>query len=129
MLVPVNLPNAAPSSISQGVILQGKGIFVSSGHVPVDENGELVTGNFEAQVTAVFEAIGRTLTAAGLSFDCVARLVTYVTDYEPAMVDTIRKVRSRYLSKDKPPASVLVAAAALYDPRIRIEVEVIAVVP
>lgn len=129
MLVPVNPPNAPPSSISQGVILQGKGIFVSSGHVPVDESGELVTGNFEAQVTAVFEAIGRTLRAAGLGFDSVARLVTYVTDYEPAMVDTIRKVRSRYISKEKPPASVLVAAAALYDPRIRIEVEVIAVVP
>ena len=129
MLIPVNPPNTAPSSISQGVILQGKGLFVSSGHVAVDEKGEIVSDDFETQVTAVFDSIGRTLKAAGLGFDCVARLVTYVTDYHPSMVDTIRTVRSRYISKELPPASVLVAAAALYDPRLRIEVEVIAVVP
>lgn len=129
MLVPVNPPNRKWPGISQGVILQGKGIFLSSGHVALDENGEPLEADFEAQVTAVFESIGRTLEVAGLGFDSVARLVTYVTDYEPSMVDTIRRVRRRYLSQDRPPASVLVAAAALYDPRLRIEVEVIAIVP
>lgn len=129
MLVPVNPPDEQWPGISKGVILQGKGIFLSSGHVALDETGEPLEGNFEAQVTAVFESIGRTLKAAGLGFDSVARLVTYVTDYEPSMVETIRTVRRRYLSRDCPPASVLVAAAALYDPRLRIEVEVTAVVP
>jgi 2-iminobutanoate/2-iminopropanoate deaminase len=129
MLVPVNPPHTNWPGISQGVILQGRGIFVSSGHVALDEHGGIIEGDFESQVIAVFEGIGRTLKAAGLGFDSVARLVTYVTDYEPSMVDTIRRVRSRYLSQERPPASVLVAAAALYDPRLRIEVEVIAVVP
>ena len=129
MLVPVNPPDEQWPGISKGVILQGKGIFLSSGHVALDETGEPLEGDFEAQVTAVFESIGRTLKAAGLGFDSVARLVTYVTDYEPSMVETIRTVRRRYLSQDRPPASVLVAAAALYDPRLRIEVEVTAVVP
>ncbi len=129
MLVTVNPPNSAWPGVSQGVVLQGKGVFLTSGHVPLAENGELVTGDFEPQVVAVYEGIGRTLQAAGLTFEHVARIVTYVTNYEPSMIDTIRKVRSRYLSKDHPPASVLVAAAALYDPRIRIEAEVIAVVP
>jgi len=129
MLIPVNPPNASWPGLSQGVILQGNGIFLTSGHVGLDEKGELVSGDFETQVVAVFEGIGRTLKAAGLGFESVARIVTYVTDYEPGMVDIIRRVRSRYVSQEKPPASVLIAAAALYDPRVRVEVEVIAVVP
>ncbi len=129
MLVPVDPPDRKWPGISQGVILKGNGIFLSSGHVALDENGEPLEADFEAQVTAVFESIGSTLKSAGLGFESVARLVTYVTGYEPSMVDTIRRVRRRYLSQDRPPASVLVAAAALYDPRLRIEVEVIAVVP
>ena len=129
MLMPVNPPTAKWPGVSQGVILQGKGILLSSGHVALGADGEPLEGDFEAQVTAVFESIGSTLKAAGLGFDSVARLVTYVTNYEPSMVETFRKVRRRYLSQDRPPASVFVAAAALYDPRLRIEVEVIAVVP
>jgi 2-iminobutanoate/2-iminopropanoate deaminase len=129
MLTAVNPPNASWPGISQGVILQGKGIFMSSGHVPMDEQGNLVTGDFESQVIAVFESLKRTLRAAGLTFESVARVVTYVTDYEPSMVDVIRKVRSRYYNLEKPPASVLIAAAALYDPRIKLEVEIVAVLP
>jgi 2-iminobutanoate/2-iminopropanoate deaminase len=129
MLTAVNPPGAAWPGISQGVILQGKGIFVSSGHMPYGPDGQIVDGDFESQVVAVYEGIGRTLGAAGLGFKDVARVVTYVTQYEPSMVDTIRQVRARYLSQERPPASVLIAAAALYDPRIRIEAEVMAVVP
>jgi 2-iminobutanoate/2-iminopropanoate deaminase len=128
-LVPVNPPNSPPATISQGMILQGKGIFVTSGHCALDERGEPLAADFETQVVAVFESLSRTLQAAGLGFDCVARLVTYVVDFDPSMTDTIRKVRSRYISKERPPTSVLIAAAALYDPRLRIEVEVLAVVP
>jgi 2-iminobutanoate/2-iminopropanoate deaminase len=129
MLTAVNPPNASWPGISQGVILQGKGIFMSSGHVPMDEQGNLVTGDFESQVIAVFESLKRTLRAAGLTFESVARVVTYVTDYEPSMIDVIKKVRSRYYNLEKPPASVLIAAAALYDPRIKLEVEIVAVLP
>jgi 2-iminobutanoate/2-iminopropanoate deaminase len=129
MLTPVNPPNSPPSSVSQGMILHGKGIFVTSGHCAVDEKGDPLEADFETQVTAVFESLGKTLKAAGLGFESVARLVTYVTDYEPSMTDTIRRVRSRYISKDKPPTSVIIAAAALYDPRLRIEVECLAVAP
>jgi enamine deaminase RidA (YjgF/YER057c/UK114 family) len=111
------------------MLLQGTGLFVTSGHTPVAEDGNLVTGDFETQVVAAYESLGRTLRAAGLTFGHVARLVTYVTDYEPSLVDTIRQVRSRYLSAENPPTSTLVGVAALYDSRIRIEIEAMAVVP
>lgn len=128
MLTALNPPGASFPGISQAVIIRGSGVLFSSGMVPVDETGNVVEGDFEAQVSAVYENIGKTLKAAGLGFESIARLVTYVTNYDPAMVATIREVRSRYLSKDIPPAGVLVAAAALYDPRVRIEVEFVAVV-
>jgi len=80
-------------------------------------------------VIALFEGLGRTLKAAGLGFEHVARVTAYVTDFQPELIDTIRKVRSRYLNQKAPPASVMVGTSALYDPRLRVEAEVIAVIP
>jgi 2-iminobutanoate/2-iminopropanoate deaminase len=129
MLCAVNPPGATFAGLSQAVVICGGSILVTSGHVPVDESGNIVEGEFETQVSAAFESLARTLKAANVGFESVARLTTYVTDYSPDMLPTFRKVRSRYLSADTPPASVLIAAAALYDPRVRIELEAIAVVP
>jgi 2-iminobutanoate/2-iminopropanoate deaminase len=129
MLKPVNPPNACWPGLSQGVIAHGSGIFVTSGQMPTGADGEIVTAGFEAQVVAVYENIRRTLMAAGLSFEHVIRVTTYVTDYEPGLVEVIRRVRTRYLSQSSPPTSVLVGVTSLYDPRMRIEAEVIAILP
>lgn len=128
MLTPVNPPNAAWPGISQGVIMNGKGMFVSTGHVGTDDRGEIVTHSLEAQIVAMFENLKRTLEAAGLGFEHVARLTTYVETFDPEIVSTIREVRARYFNTACPPASVMVAAG-LYDPRVKVEAEVIAVVP
>ncbi|MER8824143.1 RidA family protein [Mesorhizobium sp. M0991] len=127
-LVPVN-PSEAVPSLSQGIILKGSGVFVSSGHVGADEKGNIVVSSFEDQLMAVFESIDRTLRAGGLGFEHVARVTYYITDLEPSLMDIIRKVRRRYLRAEIPPASVLIGISALPDPGARIEVEVIAVVP
>jgi 2-iminobutanoate/2-iminopropanoate deaminase len=129
LLTPINPPNAAWPSVSQGMILRGSGTFVSTGHVGVDERGNVIDTSFEDQVVALFESLGRTLKAADLGFEHVARMTTYVTDFETETVDTIRRVRGRYFNADAPPASVMVGIAALYDPRLRVEAEIIAVVP
>ena len=129
MLKAANPPNANFPGLSQAVIIRAGNLMVTSGHVPTDDKGELVTGNFEEQAVAAFENLARTLKSAGVGFDSVARLTTFVTDYEPSMIDTLRAVRSRYITGNVPPASVVIAAAALYDPRIRIEIEAIAAVP
>ena len=128
MLTPVNPPNATWPGVSQGVILKGQGMFVSTGHVGTDERGEIVTESLEAQVVAMFENLRRTLAAAGLEFKHVARMTTYVTDFDPQTLAIIRAVRARYFDELCPPASVMVAAG-LYDPRVKVEAEVIAVVP
>jgi 2-iminobutanoate/2-iminopropanoate deaminase len=129
VLQSVNAPGASFPGVSQGVIIGGGRLLALSGHVPVDAEGNLVTGDFEAQLTAVFENIGRTLSAAGVGFEAVARFTIYVTDYEPSMLAVLRTVRSRFVSATTPPASALVAVAALYDPRVRVEIDALATVP
>lgn len=100
-----------------------------SGQAPLDEAGELVTGDFESQVKAAFGAIGRVLAEAGVGFDALVRLTYYVADYSPDLIPIIKSVRTPLLSQSCPPASVLIPVAELYDPAIKIEIEAIAVVP
>ena len=128
MLQSVNAPGASFPGVSQGILIQGGRLLVLSGHVPVDVAGDLVTGDFQTQLTAVFENIGRTLAAAGVGFEAVARFTIYVTDYEPAMLLVLRQMRSKFISAAVPPASALVTVAALYDPRVRVEIDALAVV-
>ena len=103
MLQGINPPNAAYPGLSQAVVIRGGNLMVLSGHVPIDESGNIVSGDFEAQAVAVFENLGRTLRAAGVGFESVARLTTFVTDFEPGMIATLRAVRSRYISDNPPP--------------------------
>ncbi|MBB3773421.1 enamine deaminase RidA (YjgF/YER057c/UK114 family) [Angulomicrobium tetraedrale] len=124
-----NPPGASWPGLSQGTMLRGSGIFLLTGHVGVDAQGEPVTSSLEDQIVALFENLRNTLKAGGLGFEHVGRLTAFVTDSDPAMIDTLRRVRARYLNPDAPPASVLVQVVALYDPRLRIEIEAIGVVP
>lgn len=129
MIQSVNAPGASFPGVSQAVLIQGGKLLALSGHVPVDAAGSLVTGDFETQLNAVFQNIGRTLAAAVVGFEAVVRFTIYVTDYDPAMLPVLRKVRSQFISAEVPPASALVAVAALYDPRVRVEIDALAVVP
>lgn len=129
MLTAYNPPGQAWPGVSQAVGIKGSGVLVTSGIVALDEAGNVVEGDFESQVEAVYRNIEKVLKAAGLGFESIARITTYVTNYDPSMVPVIRKVRGRYLSKNCPPASVVIGVAALYDPKLRIEVEIVAAMP
>ena len=129
MLQSINPPGAPFPGISQGVVIGSGRLLVLSGHVPVDVDGNLVTGDLEAQLTAVFESVGRTLSAAGVGFEAVARFTIYVTDYDSSVIPVLRKVRSRFVSATTPPASTLIGVAALYDPRVRVEIDGLATIP
>lgn len=107
----------------------GSGVFVSSGHVGVDEKGDLVTSSLEDEVIAVFESLRRTLNAAGLGFQHVARVSYYIANLDAEVMDVIRRVRASYLSAETPPASTAVGITRLPDSDARVEVEVIAVIP
>ncbi len=128
MLKAVNAPGAGWPGLSQGVVMKGSGVFVSTGHVGTDASGEPIVSSLEDQVVAVFENLKATLAAADLDYSHVARMTCFVSNFEPETLAAIRKVRANYWSAECPPSSVMVQAA-LYDPRLVLEAEVIAVVP
>jgi enamine deaminase RidA (YjgF/YER057c/UK114 family) len=120
---------SAPGSYTHVVTVnQGKMIFVS-GQVALNKQGEVVgKGDLRAQATQVFENLRIALAAAGATFADVVKVNTYVVNYKPADVGIIRELRSKFLPKDKPPASTLVGVQALAREDFLIEIEVIAAV-
>lgn len=120
---------AASPSYTHVVTASGGTTVYVSGQVAFDEDGKLVgRGDLAAQTRQVFQNLERALAAAGATFENVVKLTTYVVNYEPALVATIREIRSGYLPKDRPPASTLVGVEALAFDGLLIEVEAIAIV-
>ncbi len=87
---------------------------------------EAESGDMEAQTDAVLKKIEHVLESEGASFKDVARVTVYVTDLND--FEKIHEVRRRYFG-DYLPASTLVQVASLIGPKIKIEIEAIAVVP
>lgn len=125
-LTPVNT-RPASTLMSDGMMIRGSGTFVSV-LIPVDDDGNIVTSSFEEQVNAVFVEIQRTLAAADLRFEHIARLTYYVVGLNAERASTIRNVRSGFLSTRTPPASALIGVAGLMG-GVSIEVEILAVIP
>lgn len=128
MIEPVNPPSANWPGLSQGVVVRGGDLMFLSGQVAVPAESGTVPEDFEAQVRSAFDSLGAVLAAAGTGFDALVRLTYYVTDYSPDLIGVIKAVRTPLLSSERPPASVLIPVAELYDPAVRIEIEAIAVV-
>ncbi len=123
----INPPGPSIPGISAGVLVsEGKLLFLS-GHVPIAADGRIPEG-LEAQLRTVFDNLSATLRAAGSDFGSVARITIMVKDYNPNMLATIRRVRDQYVDPQLPPASALVGVASLFDQKVLVEVDAIAVV-
>ncbi|QDC04120.1 RidA family protein [Pseudomonas sp. S07E 245] len=128
MIKAVNVGAGFPGVSTATLSGEGEILFLS-GHCPTDINGDVVEGDFEAQVRAVFENLKATLAEAGVGFEAVAKLTTYVAHFEPSMLPIFKKVRNSYVNEACPPASALVTVPMLYDPAVLIEIDGFAVVP
>jgi enamine deaminase RidA (YjgF/YER057c/UK114 family) len=106
----------------------GKLVFVS-GQVAWDSQGKPVPGDLEAQTRLTYENLKRALAAAGATFDDVVKFTVYVKDLDTEKWKTVSKVRSEYLSKDRPPASTMIGVTGLVYPELLVEIEAFAVVP
>jgi len=113
----------APAAIgpySQAIVC-GDLVF-TSGQIPLDAKGELVTGSIEAQSHQVMRNLEAVLMAAGVGFESVLKSTVYVTDL--ADFSRVNAVYAGYF-KATPPARSTVQVAAL--PRgAAIEIEMIA---
>lgn len=123
---PETLPQ--PPGYTQVVEVAGGRTVYVSGQIALDAAGRLVgAGDFEAQARRTFENVRLALAAAGLTFDHVVKLTTFVTDF--SHLATLRRVREEFVNRERPPASTAVQVAALVRPELLIEIEAVAVGP
>jgi enamine deaminase RidA (YjgF/YER057c/UK114 family) len=107
---------------------EGTLVFVS-GQVSWDEKGNVLhAGDLEAQTRKTYDNLKLALAAAGATFDDVVKFTVYVKDLDTDKWRLISKVRSQYLSKDRPPASTMIGVTGLVYADLLIEIEAYAVV-
>ncbi len=92
-------------------------------------SGQVGSGaNFEAQFKDALNKLFKTLEASGATFNDVVKYNTYIVNYQPAYLDTFRRVRKELLGDTDMPASTLVGVQALGLPEWGVEIEATAVV-
>ena len=103
----------------------GRTIYVS-GQVSLDAEGNVVgEGDIRLQTETVLEHVKTVVEEAGGGMEDVVKVTVFITDM--GLYDEIHEVRRRYFEEPYP-ASSMVEVSALIDPRLRIEIEAIAVV-
>lgn len=100
------------------------GIVYVSGVPAYLAPGEMDT---EKAYARAFEAIGKTLNRAGVTWDDVVSLTTFHTDPQ-AQIESFAKVKARYM-RPPPPKWSAIGTTALLQPGALVEIEVIAHVP
>lgn len=116
--------NAAPQAIgtySQAVKV-GNTLY-ASGQIPLDpQTMEMLAGDFEAEVTRVFDNLKAVLAAADMDFSNVVKTTVFLIDF--AHFPILNEVMARYVAPPYPARSTIQVAGL---PRgARVEIEVIA---
>ena len=107
----------ADAVVSDGVVyVSGVPAFLAPGETDTEK----------AYVRA-FEALGKTLQRAGVSWDDVVSMTTYHMD-PAAQLETFAKVKARYM-KSPPPAWSAIGTTALLQPGALVEIALVAHVP
>ena len=113
-------------------IATGSKLVFIAGQVAWDANGALVgKGDLAAQVEQCYLNVGAALADIGGSFDNIAKLTNYVTDWTVDKMPLVQEGRARACAKlgvaTFVPPGTLVGVAALFVPEHLVEVEAIAV--
>ena len=129
LIDPVGLP-ASDAYVQVGVATGSRTVYVS-GQVARTAEGEPVgPGDLAAQVEQAYLNVATALSAAGGTFDDVAKVTVYVVDWAEskmaAVMDGAGRVAARLGSFPVRPMT-LVGVSALAEPDLLVEVEAIAV--
>ena len=104
----------------------GNLLFIS-GMAPLDEDLNVIGGDDPAaQAEAVFQALERTLVAAGASFKDVLKVTVLLTDINER--HQINPVRQKYFDSTRP-ASTLFEVSRLAVPGMKVEIEAVVGLP
>ena len=102
-------------------------VFVA-GQYASGPDGGVPSADFAEQVELSFANLGTALAAAGLGFENVARLGTYIVDHDEAKLEALLRVITRIWG-EHPPAQTLLGVARLALPDMLFEVDAVAVRP
>ena len=113
-------------------IATGSKLVFIAGQVAWDADGTLVgEGDLAAQVEQCFLNVGAGFAGIGGSFDDIAKLTIYVTDWTVGKMPLVQEGRARACARlgvaMLVPPGALIGVAALFVPEHLVEVEAIAV--
>ena len=110
-------------SISESVAATGSGtlIFVS-GCIPLDDEGQIVTGSFRDQAVNVFGQLQRAVERSGARLSDVIKLTVFLTDF--GGMTEVNAVRAELFGAH-PPASSAIEVARLFG-GAQLEIEAVA---
>jgi len=100
-------------------------IYVSGQQVDKNANDEALTDDIEEQTELVFQALEKTLEAAGASIGDVVKAQIFLTDINDFLKVSV--IRDRWFAKSKP-VSTLLEVNAMTRKGAKIEIEVTAII-
>lgn len=97
-------------------------LVLVAGQYGSDSDGHTTSNDFATQVEQSFTNLGTALRAAGLGYEHVMRIGTYIVDHDSEKLD-ILLAAIRRIWGDKPPAQTLIGVASLALPDMLFEVD------
>ena len=114
-------------AFSPAVITQGGQIVWLAGQTATkDEQGNDISGNFEAQVRTIFSLIDKTLKRTGGSLANMVTMTVFIN--EPRYGDKFVEMRGGFFPDGNFPASALITVSHFARPGMLIEIQGVAVI-
>ena len=111
-------PGAKPLGPYSPGIAAGDYVFLA-GQIPIDDAGNIVAGEIEAQTEQVFKNIDAVLKAAGLTFAHVVKATVFMTDL--AEFGRMNAIYEKYAKQPYPARSTIQVAGLPKGARVEIE--------
>ena len=112
----------SPAVITQG----GKTVWLAGQTATKDEQGNDISGNFEAQVKTIFSLIDKTLQRCGGSLANMVTMTVFIID--PRHGDRFVEMRAGFFPGGNYPASALITVSNFARPGMLIEIQGVAVI-
>lgn len=111
----------SPAVVTSG----GRTVWVAGHGAPIDDDGNSLAGDFEAQVHQSFKLMSETLARAGARLQDLVTMTVFIIDSRYG--DTFTELRKEYFP-DGFPASALITVAGFARPEMMVEIQGIAVI-
>jgi enamine deaminase RidA (YjgF/YER057c/UK114 family) len=112
----------SPAVITQG----GKTVWLAGQTATEDEQGNSITGNFDAQVRTIFSLIDKTMQSCGGRLANMVTMTVFINDVRNG--DRFVEMRRDFFPDGNYPASALITVSNFARPGMLIEIQGIAVI-